>query len=165
MDHMEKKKKMDKKSKNRTHIRKTKNGKKAYNSSRTEVITQHDNDETTNEVKLIQRLSPLNSNTHLHILLWEILTPNDPRSDSKELHLWKVKEIVGVIEKVPFRVMLKQDLEDESNTLCGRFVLTIKHKESGTFQSSFSCSRPPWTINHSSYSRQQQTINRISRCL
>lgn len=59
-----------------------------------------------------------------------MLTPNDARTDSKEFELAKAKEIVGILDKGTFRVVLRQDLEDDSNSFGRRFVLTIKHKGS-----------------------------------
>lgn len=39
--------------------------------------------------------------------------------------------MVGLLEKKAFRVVLKEDLNEDANILGGRFVLTIKHKDTG----------------------------------
>lgn len=95
-----------------------------------QVIPESDNNKIANVSKLLEELSPLNCNSHPHIVLMEILAPNDPSSNSSEFDLANAKKIVGLIEKGAFRVVIKQDLDEDANVLDERFVLTIKQKRS-----------------------------------
>lgn len=96
--------------------------------NRTQVVPQPRNQQDSAIARLLRKLSPLNSQPFPNILLTEILTPNDQRGDSPAFDLAKAKEIVELLDRGAFRVVLKEDLDDGANILGGRFVLTIKHK-------------------------------------
>lgn len=104
------------------------NGKRIFKLGISHVIPQPSNEETNAVSTLLKRLFPLNSQSLPHILLTEILKPNDPRGESGDFYLAKAKEIVGLLDKKAFRVVLKEGIESNANVLGGRFVLTITHK-------------------------------------
>ena len=59
----------------------------------------------------------------------EVLTPGDPRADSPEFQEAIQKEISGLIEKGVYEIVLKEDIDPKANILGGRFVLTVKNKD------------------------------------
>lgn len=73
--------------------------------------------DTSSVSQLPKQLSPLNSNPIRivvvdlrqvpHILLTEILKPNDSRCETSDFDIAKAKEIVGILYKKAFRVVLK----------------------------------------------------------
>lgn len=105
------------------------NGKRVFNLGKPHVVPQPCNADVRNISSLLRRLSPLNSHPLPHILLTEILKPNDPRCESIKFDEAKAKEIVGLLNKKAFRVVLKEEIEPDANVLGGRFVLTIKNKD------------------------------------
>ena len=59
----------------------------------------------------------------------ETLTPMDPRKDSPEFIAAKKKEIEGLLKKGTWKVVLQEEVPKDANVLNGRFVLTIKNKD------------------------------------
>lgn len=102
--------------------------KKVYKVSIAQVIPHSKDEDANNLSKLLKKLSPFNSRPLPHVLLTETRAPNDARGDSKDFDQAKAKEIVSLLDKGAFRVVLRQDLSEDANVLGGRFVLTIKQK-------------------------------------
>lgn len=96
---------------------------------RSQVVPQLDGHNDSAIARLLRKLSPLNSQPFPNILLTEILAPNDKRGESPIFDLAKAKEIVELLDRGAFRVVLKEDLDKSANVLGGRFLLTIKHKD------------------------------------
>jgi hypothetical protein len=63
------------------------------------------------------------------IRLTEVLTPMDPRRNHSDFRLAKEKEIEGLAKRGTFRVVCAEDLPDNANIMGGRFVLSIKNKD------------------------------------
>ena len=61
----------------------------------------------------------------LTILHTETISPGDPRAE--EFSDAKRKEILGLIEKGTFRIVLKEEAGPDPNVVPSRYVLTIKH--------------------------------------
>jgi hypothetical protein len=62
------------------------------------------------------------------MLLSEVIGPSDPRAALFDAA--KQKEIQRLIERGTWKVVLKDEMPENPNIMCGRFVLTIK--DSGT---------------------------------
>lgn len=56
--------------------------------------------------------------------------PNDSLAESPGFDLAKAKEIVGVLDRGAFRMVLKEEADPQANIVGGRFVLTINNKDS-----------------------------------
>lgn len=97
--------------------------------SRAQVIPHKRSDDQSGIAELLRMLSPLNSQSHPNILLTEILQPNDNRAESPGFELAKAKEIVGLLDRGAFRIVLREEIDPQANVLGGRFVLTIKNKD------------------------------------
>ena len=59
----------------------------------------------------------------------EIIKPSDPRSHSKEAQQAKRKEIEGLIGRGTWKIVVEEDVPQNSNILSGHFVITIKDVE------------------------------------
>lgn len=132
--------------------------------SRTQVLPQPLGEGNNGISSLLKRLYPLNSMPHPNILLTEVLQPNDERCESEAFDLAKAKEIIGLLEKGAFRVVLREDIGEDANILGGRFVLTIKHKdtENELFKARFvvqgHLDREKELLVHASTTASQQAI-------
>lgn len=96
--------------------------------SRTQVVPQPTDDQDSAVTELLKSLSPLNSQSHPHILKTEICKLNDERADTPAFDLSKAKETVELLDCGEFRVVLSEDVENNANVLGGLFILTIKNK-------------------------------------
>ena len=67
---------------------------------------------------------------HLEIHHTEVIPPNDPRSSLLDDE--KKQELLGLIEKGTFRIVLKENAGPNPNILPSRYVLAIKHAEDGS---------------------------------
>lgn len=103
-------------------------GRRIYKLNKSHIIPQPGDDRRNAVSNLLKHLSPLNSQPLPHVLITEVLQPQDPRCDSSHFDLAKAREIVGLLNKKAFKVVFKEELEPNANILGGRFVLTIKHK-------------------------------------
>ena len=73
--------------------------------------------------------SPSLSRTNYGVGLTEILTPKDPRRFDPRFRAAKEKEIEGLARRGTWRVVCAEDLPEKANVMGGRFVLTIKNKD------------------------------------
>lgn len=62
-----------------------------------------------------------------NINITKILRPNDQKKNTPAFDEIKNKEIVWLISKDAFEVVLEKELPIDANTLGGRFVLTVKN--------------------------------------
>ena len=69
------------------------------------------------------------SNNLSRTLYTEIIAPRDPRS--KLFHEAKEREIEGLIQRGTFQMVLQSELGRNPNIVPSRFVLAIKHKDTG----------------------------------
>lgn len=58
-----------------------------------------------------------------------MIHPGDPPSKNQYFDEARAKEICGLLKRKAFRVVCKEEIADDANTLGGRFVLTIKDTE------------------------------------
>ena len=82
-------------------------------------------------VKTIGEATNMYCNKHIQyprIYLTEVLSLNDPRSESSIFDAAKSKELVVLLDKGVYEVVLKDDVPKGSNILGGRFVLATKNK-------------------------------------
>jgi hypothetical protein len=63
------------------------------------------------------------------IHITEILDTNDPRSHSIRMQEAKSKELIGLLERGTFKIILRSDLPPHPNLLTTRFVLAIKNSD------------------------------------
>jgi Reverse transcriptase (RNA-dependent DNA polymerase) len=56
----------------------------------------------------------------------EVVTAKDPRSESPRMVAAKKKEVLALIKRGAFRVVMRDELEAGANILTGRFVLAVK---------------------------------------
>lgn len=61
----------------------------------------------------------------------EVISEDDPRSKLPEMELAKRKEVLNLIKRGAFEVVLIDDIPKDANLLPGRFVLAIKSKSTG----------------------------------
>ena len=73
--------------------------------------------------------SPSLSRTNYGVGLSENLTPKDPRRFALRFRAAKEKEIEGLARRGTWRVVCAEDLPEKANVMGGRFVLTIKNKD------------------------------------
>lgn len=143
------------------------NGSRIFKLCISHVIAQPSDEEANAVSTLLKRLSPLNSQPLPHILLTEILKPNDQRCESSQFDLSKAKEIVGLLDKNAFRVVLKEEIKPVANVLGGRFVLTIKQKNTDQelFKARFvvqgHLDREKELLVHASTTVSQQAVNML----
>lgn len=103
-------------------------GKRIIKLNKTHVIPKPNDLDKSNISSLLRRLSPFNSQLPPSVLITEVLTPNDPHSTSGDFDQAIADEIVGLLNKREFRVVVKQEIGEGANILGGRFVLAIKNK-------------------------------------
>lgn len=77
-------------------------------------------------IKLLRSIRQFNTGGPSRIMISEVLEPNDERSWSPQFEEAKQKEIAGLIEKVAFKIVLKNKVPEEANILDERFVLATK---------------------------------------
>lgn len=91
------------------------------------MIPQPSDIERNNISKLIRLLSPLKSHLLPNVLITEVVAPIDRRGTSGELDEAITDEIVKLLKKLGFRVVVRQEIGEEANLQDGRFVLAIKN--------------------------------------
>ena len=64
-----------------------------------------------------------------HTFLTEVISPTDPRAYSPQMTAAKRKEIMSLMRRGTFKVILKEEIPPDGNVLPGRFVLAIKSTE------------------------------------
>eukprot|EP00171_Calliarthron_tuberculosum_P016379 IDg16379t1 len=60
------------------------------------------------------------------VYVTEVIKKGDPRATSPEMRAAISKEIQGLINRGVFKIVLKQEISEDSNLMGGRFVLAIK---------------------------------------
>ena len=80
-------------------------------------------------VRLLDAVAPFKSNPPPGILLTEVLHPADARGQSPAFDAAKAKELQGLAQRGVYEVVWKKDVPCDANVLGGRFVLSIKNKD------------------------------------
>ena len=65
------------------------------------------------------------------IFLTEVLEPGDPRQHDLKFDEARAKELDGLAKRCDFEIVLKDEVPEDANILGGRFVLSIKNKNTG----------------------------------
>lgn len=79
--------------------------------------------------RLKQSLEQFHTDRPPGIYLTEVLEPGDGRETLPEFNAAKAKELEGLAHRGVFEVVLKDDIPSNANILGGRFVLSIKNKD------------------------------------
>lgn len=94
--------------------------------SRTQVLPKSEDLDRKNITDRLHQLRPLNSHLSPGVLLTEVLKPNDPRRIYGAFDEAIANEVVGLLNKKAFLVVVRQEIDDQANILGGSFVLSIK---------------------------------------
>lgn len=129
----------------------------------THFVPQPSDTDRSNICQLIRRLSSLDKNLPPNVLLMEVLKSNDRRGTSGEFDMTISDEIVGLLKRRAFRVVVRQEVDCTGDVLGGRFFLAIKNKDTDKemFQAPYyvqgHLDRENWLI-HNSTTLSQQAI-------
>lgn len=102
------------------------------------------------------------------VFLTEVLHPRDSRGRSSQFEEAKLKEIEGLVKRGTYEVVLKEDVPVDANILGGRFVLSIKNKDTNEekFKARFvvqgHTDREKNILVHSSTNLRQSSIRTIT---
>ena len=79
--------------------------------------------------KQFQSRKPMRACPVANILINEILHPKDPRNQSKDAMKAKKEEIASLVKRGTWKIVVQEELPEDSNIISGRFVVTIKDVE------------------------------------
>ena len=97
-----------------------------------ELLTQPVQDQAHTEKKILTPIRDLLRRGNISsptLYYTEVLSPRDPRCGMFDEA--KRKELEGLFKRGTFKMMFRSELEDDPNIVPSRFVLTIKHLDTG----------------------------------